>query len=195
MSHLYPPYLSYIQGRRGFGVWARKLRDSFSLLKLHGSSNWFYSGQPDFHGETILYTDVPAMGSNSAQHDANQRKLVRDKAPLLIPPVTEKTTYFKNESVSRLWWEAASALQLAERVYLMGYSLPPSDIGMTFFLATILRDHEAEIHVVNIDASVASRLKELLGHSTIKDDFVFEGYAVAEFVEAYCEERSRIAAH
>ena len=52
---------------------------------------------------------------------------------LIIPPVTEKTTYFRNETVGRVWWEAAQALRHAARVFVIGYALARSDLGMRAF--------------------------------------------------------------
>ena len=38
-----------------------------------------------------------------------------DKEVLIIPPVTDKLTYFNNETVRRLWREASEALYAASR--------------------------------------------------------------------------------
>ena len=186
-SDLYPPYFSYVQGRDGFGAWAPSPVDTFTLLKLHGSTNWFYSGQPDFHGETILWTATAAVGSEP-ERETEERHLaqVRDKHALIIPPVSEKTTYFQNETVTRLWWEAARVLRHASRVFVIGYSLPLSDLGIRTFLATILHDSPSDILVVDIDVAVPARYQELLESCRISDGFVYEGCPVGEFAQAYC---------
>ena len=53
----------------------------------------------------------------------------RDKDVLIVPPITEKSSYFKNETINRLWWEAAEALRHATRVFVIGYSLPTTILG------------------------------------------------------------------
>ena len=51
----YPPYFSNVASRHqeGFGFAAGKL-ETFTYLKLHGSTNWYYSGTDSFYGETIF---------------------------------------------------------------------------------------------------------------------------------------------
>lgn len=185
--HLYPPYFEFILGRMGYGVWGRKSRETFSLLKLHGSTNWYYSGQTDFYGETILYADVSPIGDETTREES-QRAQAKDKVPLIIPPVTEKRTYFNNESVRCLWREAANALESADSVFVIGYSLPPTDIGMMLFLATVLGRRSVNIFVVDIDNSVPKRLQNLLGSTHIHDKYAYSGCPVNDFAEDYCSE-------
>ena len=187
-SHLYPPYFAYVGGRDGYGAWAPTPVDTFTLLKLHGSTNWHYSGQPDFHGETILWTDTAMIGSASQQlvEEAHLAE-VSDKQPLIIPPVSEKTTYFQNETVNRLWWEAARVLRQADKVFVIGYSLPLSDLGMRAFLATTLHAPSTEVFIVDPCADVAQRFRDLLGSSRVIDRFVSARDPVAQFAAAYVD--------
>ena len=94
--------------------------ETFSYLKLHGSTNWYYSGRDDFYGETIFYSyALPWEASNSLNDKAVPRQ-ARDKECLIIPPVTDKLTYFNNETIRRLWQEASEALWSATRVFIIG---------------------------------------------------------------------------
>ena len=181
-SDLYPRYFTYVGGRAGFARWGFPSLETFTLLKPHCSTNWYYSGQPDFRGESILYADVPVLGLAGATTEEP-----RDKDVLIVPPVTEKSSYFKNETINRLWWEAAEALRRANRVFVIGYSLPTTDLGMTAFLATTLRDaaEVGAVYIVNPDPNVAGRMRSLLGQDRIDDRFVREGDVVGDFVEAY----------
>ena len=182
-SDLYPPYFTYVGGRGGFGVWGLQPLKTFTLLKPHGSTNWYYSGQPDFHGESILYADVPGWGLAGAVPVEQPR----DKDVLIVPPVTEKSSYFKNETINRLWWEAAEALRRATRVFVIGYSLPATDLGMTAFLTTTLRESDdvETIYVIDTDPTVAERLRSLLEPCHVNCRFAREGDVVTEFVEVY----------
>ena len=137
---IYPPYFANVASRSGAGLWGREGFRTFRLLKLHGSVNWHYSGREDFHGETVFFSDVPqfALAHDDAGRSATDHRLrdmAADKETLIIPPVTEKTTYFNNETVRGVWKEAAAAVQGAAALYIVGYSLPISDLGMRFFLA------------------------------------------------------------
>ena len=142
-ADIYPPYFAAIASRSGVSLFARQILQTFRLLKLHGSVNWHYSGREDFHGETLFYSDVPAFGTADDEtariaRSQRMRDLAADKETLIIPPVAEKTTYFNNETIRGLWKDAAAALQGAAALYIVGYSLPSSDLGMRFFLAGTL---------------------------------------------------------
>ena len=180
LANLYPPYLTFVGGRSGYAVGAPRPRSTFTLLKLHGSTNWYYSGRPDFYGENVLYADVPAFGDAAAGDQGRYA----DKETLIIPPVTEKTTYFRNETVNRIWIEAALALGTADRVFVIGYSLPPSDLGMRLFLATVRRDPQPSFHIIDICPKIAERYQEVL-HSDVDTSFIRQGDAVANFANDY----------
>lgn len=185
---LYPRYL-VDAATRGASNWGAAPVGTLRLLKLHGSTNWYYSGQPDFHGENILYarTSALAASEDAAVVEARHLAAVADKEALIIPPVTEKATYFRNETVGRLWWEAAQALRAATRVVVIGYSLPQSDLGMRAFLGTVVRKSGCEIFVVDKDASVPERYRDLLRSSEIKGVFVCRDEPVRKLAAAYCE--------
>ena len=91
--------------------------------------------------------------------------IVGDKTPLIIPPVTDKLTYFNNETVRRLWQEASNALLVATRVFVIGYSLPISDLGMEFFLRhslPIKDDHL--VHRRHFQESAATFIEDFCCH-------------------------------
>ena len=184
---LYPRYL-VDAATRGASTWGDAPAMTFKLLKLHGSTNWYYSGQADFYGENILYARTSALVASPAAEAMEERHLaaVADKEALIIPPVTEKGTYFKNETVGRLWWEAANALRAAPRVVVIGYSLPQSDLGMRAFLGTVVRKRGCEIFVVDKDSSVPERYGELLQSSKINGTFVCQDEPARKLAAAYC---------
>ena len=100
---IYPPYFSNIRSRSGVvAMWGGEPNSTFRYLKLHGSTNWYYSGRADYYGETIFYGDVRPLGKDPTRRDDTLRQLSRDKEVLIIPPVTDKNTYFNNETVRRL---------------------------------------------------------------------------------------------
>ena len=88
-EHMYPPYFSNIKSRSGAALWGKKPVNTFSYFKLHGSTNWYYSGRDEFYGETIFYSDVPPLGEDFSETERSVRLLSRDKEALIIPPVTE----------------------------------------------------------------------------------------------------------
>ena len=190
---IYPPYFANIASRSGVGLWGRNSDRTFRLLKLHGSVNWYYSGREEFHGETIFFSDVPEFGPvcDEAAHYAATRRLrdmAADKETLLIPPVAEKTTYFNNETVRGLWKDAAAALQAAAALYIIGYSLPISDLGMQFFLAGSSPDADSPVHVVNTDKNTLERYRKFLQRPDIRADYVGPDNPVVRFACDYADE-------
>ena len=143
-SQVYPPYFSNIRSRAAALVSPTPI-DTFAYFKLHGSVNWYYSGREDFYGETLFYSDVSPWGSEPDSYERDALSVARDKETLIIPPVAEKTTYFNNETVRRLWQEASNRLYGATRVFVIGYSLPMSDLGMQFFLKRSLPSSETPV--------------------------------------------------
>ena len=110
-----------------------------------------------------------------------------DKEVLIIPPVTDKLTYFNNETVRRLWREASEALYAAHRVFVIGYSLPPTDIGMTFFLQHSQPSENTAVYIVDENSEVVTHFERVLPRLKVKREFAGETGVVSEFVCKYAE--------
>ena len=102
--------------------------------------------------------------------------------------VAEKTTYFNNETVRGLWKDAAAALQAAAALYIIGYSLPISDLGMQFFLAGSSPDADSPVHVVNTDKNTLERYRKFLQRPDIRADYVGPDNPVVRFACDYADE-------
>ena len=183
-GQMYPPYFLDVQARSGDGILGEGFLKTFSFLKLHGSINWYYSGRDDFFGETILFSEDLPFGHTAWSDVCFRRPQSRDKELLLIPPATEKNTYFNNETVRRLWREAGHALQKAERVFILGYSLPLSDLGMRFFLTKHRPSQETPIFLVNTDRDVVARYQNLMTWD-VRDEFVDQQEPIERFADIY----------
>lgn len=184
-EQMYPPYFTDIASRSGDGLWSKERFDTFLYLKLHGSVNWYYSGRDNFYGETIFYADVPPLGSDQSAQEKKLRLLSKDKETLIIPPVNEKTTYFNNETVRGLWNDASVALSNATQVFVMGYSLPDSDIGMRLFLINNQPRPQTPVYVIDTDAEVVARYEHLLPKLQIKAEFAHTQNPVEKFSKHY----------
>lgn len=184
-EQMYPPYFANIASRSGVGLFGGEKVDTFLYLKLHGSINWYYSGRDDFYGETIFYADVPPLGSDYSNQEKALSTLSRDKETLIIPPVNEKTTYFNNETVKGLWHYASVALSNATRVFVIGYSLPISDLGMQLFLINNQPVPKTPVYVIDMCAEVAKHYELLLPRLQIKTDFLHDQNPVEKFSEHY----------
>jgi hypothetical protein len=135
-----------------------------SLLKLHGSLNWRYSGPSSPSGDQVF--DVGLRGPwgiesiNSIYRDVE--RLDRDKVPLIVPPAAIKSPYYGNNIIRTMWRQAAEALRVADELVVMGFSLPPSDQVVGSLLATELNP-QATVVPVDYGKDVVSNLREVLG--------------------------------
>jgi hypothetical protein len=163
-SQLFRAPLAPINTRTG-GALGVSVISTFRLLKLHGSRTWLYSGRESFFGEVIYdATSFKTWGSE----DVYQRPwLLEDKVPLVVPPTSGKTGFFNNETVRHQWRLAHQALQEADRIFVVGYSLPPTDLLTRFLLQTGSRV-ETMMVVVNRDSSVVDRLRRVLPKSKVE---------------------------
>ncbi len=184
-EQMYPPYFSNIAARSGVGLWGEEAIKTFRYIKLHGSINWYYSGKDDFFGESILFSDVPPLGKDHLDIERSVCLRAKDKETLIIPPVTEKTVYFNNETIRTLWLEAGTALRNATRIFVIGYSLPISDLGMRFFLTENQPKPKTRVYVVDLNSEVAIKFKELLPNLEIMDRFNSDQITISNFVKNY----------
>ena len=151
-------------GSRAGSVLTASQIDTFKLVKLHGSRSWVYSGRPSFFGESI-YDTCRVQGWSPEKPDP-QPWLSQDKVPLIVPPTAGKTGFFENETIQAEWRQAFRSLRQARRIYVAGYSFPPSDLLVRFLLQHGCSDG-AQLTVANPDRSVATRLSELLESASV----------------------------
>ena len=159
----------------------------FPLYKLHGSVNWFYSGSSSFEGETLYCSYV------RREQSEQENKLLQDKVPLLIPPITEKIPHFQHETIRSLWFQAGQALRNASTVYSIGYSLPEADFTMRYFLSANAPRSKVKLYVVNrnTDGQAVQRYRKLLGEVyDIRDDFVGSS-AIESFVNSLTNSKTK----
>ena len=185
LDQIYPRYLANVLSRTGRSMSGGSNLPSFSYLKLHGSTNWFYSGVSNFYGETIYYSDVRSWIKQYAGQQSVRPPWARDKEYLIIPPVTDKLTYFNNETIRSLWQEAGNALWSARRIFVIGYSLPESDLGMRFFLQSQQPDDRVPVYIVDVDVDVVDRYRQLLPDQNVIGNFSGSQSAVEAFADQY----------
>jgi hypothetical protein len=100
------------------------LRDSFQLLKLHGSLNWYWAlgdGATVVRDATVL-----GFGPRMDVEDSDVAG-VRLLDQFLVPPVTSKDSYYGVNLVHTVWRAANAAIRNAASVAVIGYSMPPGD--------------------------------------------------------------------
>ena len=183
--HLYPAMLTDAALRSG-GSAPERRRPTFRLLKLHGSTNWYYSGRPATAGEPIYFVP-PLAGRRSTERERDQNaeriRAVADKYPFLIPPVYDKSPLLTHETIRALWFEAGDALKHARRIISMGYSLPPSDLTMMHFLRTTCAPH-TRIEVVNEGKDALQNFSDLFRAADVPVNLAASGEdCIPAFIE------------
>ena len=156
------------------GLWQRLAANvsPVKVLKLHGSIGWFRRTDPEAVESIYLrkanflqYMTIPGTG------------MVRDKnspAPGSGPdtnPVVIFPSYLKileGSILQSIWEQASSALDNAEKVVFVGYSLPLADIAIRTLINPLRRRiaaQEAQVIIVNPNRMDLERWKEFLGDS------------------------------
>lgn len=162
------PFTNILQ--RTVGTLSGTLEKHFDLIKLHGSINWYYSGNEDFSGEPIYFD--PLFGEYSPESDVHVQKNKTDLQPLIIPPLLDKDPYMNHSLLRLQWLKAYEAIIKAENIYIIGYSLPETDLTARFMLLEAKKRSFAKWHV-------------LLHHTDqepmkIKLDNILETYSIHE---------------
>lgn len=139
----------------------RKL--TFHLIKLHGSINWYYSGASEYSGQQIYLTQEKM---NIDLQSINKVDLV----PLIIPPVLDKSSFYFSNTIKTLWEAAKISIQNADEIYLLGYSLPQTDLPMRYLLQSYLKWKKAKIFVVNKvekveEENISNRFRSIFGEN------------------------------
>jgi hypothetical protein len=166
---VYPPLLTDA-ALRPSGARPKQPPPSFRLLKVHGSTNWFYSGRESAHGEPIYFVPpAPTRESDAAERREHTFRMsaVADKYPYLVPPVYDKSALLTHETIRALWFEAGDAVRAAKRIICMGYSLPESDLTMKHFLRTTCRPG-SELIIVDPSANVRRNFQQLFRGTKVK---------------------------
>jgi hypothetical protein len=149
--------------------------ESITLLKLHGSVNWFACDGAGTHDEHVAEWPI----SEALQH-ANQSRGVHAwdvlysmdfsafkdhsvSAPLIVPPTWSKGEYYRQ--LGKVWSHAAQELGEAENIIVIGYSLPRSDsfFPLLFGLGTVGDQPLRRFWVFDPDEKVGDRFREMLG--------------------------------
>lgn len=144
--------------RRNADQVARSLR----LLKLHGSLSWYWSPD-DETGVTLQRWRPPGtFGDPSPEDEEARLRALPGRVPFIVPPTATKSSYLTNLVVREIWGRARTALAEAERLIVIGYSVPPEDQVASGMLAEAFRGRDAQVIVVDrCVAQVEDRLRHL----------------------------------
>ena len=167
---------------------------TFKLFKIHGSTNWFYSGRSDFFGEELFY--VPCKGGLDdafgveevpAPFTVDLRRLRGGKTSLIIPPTLDKSVFFQHEALRSMWFQAGDAIKKASRVICFGYSLPASDLTMAQFLKSSAPPNCVRFEIVDLELrdnfeSKVQHFERIVGNGSYE---FHQGYSGTDCVQNF----------
>jgi hypothetical protein len=146
-SNFYRMPLAPIGGRTN-SLWGTEWYKTYHLLKLHGSINWYYFGEENIIGQQVYYIPVRKESPIEDIYDDFTESSLVDLVPLIIPPVADKSVFYRTRLVKILWSDFRVALQEADEIYCIGYSLPKTDLTTSMFLNGFT-DSTKKIYIVN----------------------------------------------
>ncbi|MGB3412452.1 MAG: hypothetical protein WBA45_14790 [Microthrixaceae bacterium] len=97
------------------------------LLKLHGSVAWF-AAPDDPSGATLARQTITGWYPDQDVGADEIRREFPGRQPFIIPPTSAKSRFYSNPVVRQLWRDAGAALEKADEVHLVGYSMPATDL-------------------------------------------------------------------
>jgi hypothetical protein len=160
--------------------------------KVHGSLNWFRSQdgviiQPRSLKPLLMATYWNRLGLNSAaERPIDTMELIEgahmwgaslQPEPIIVPPTWNKGWY--QEQLKSVWRAASEALSTAENIFVIGYSLPPSDrFFRAFWSLSSISDDIVErfwLFDPSQNVEIVSRFSSMLGPAIIdRGRFKFE---------------------
>ena len=189
---LYPIAITSALSRGGHDPHGLASSNSLTLYKLHGSISWYKSA------DESSFSPIYGVSGENPMFDVDGKlvgelKMVGDKRRFIVPPVLDKSTLLSHESICNLWWQAKRyALRGASKLYVIGYSLPETDIAMQTLLWEGRRSEQGDplnkirLYVVDIDKKVVPRYKKMLGaYYEVDDTYAGWGDAFDRFVKDY----------
>jgi hypothetical protein len=151
--------------------------ETFDYIKLHGSTHWYWD-ETTKASDSIVQVGLrsgwvqpdPLYSSEELEFRAP------GKAAMIVPPTTAKSVYMGNPIIRLLWRMAYRAMLAADRIFVLGYSMPPGDLLVRTMIGdSIVNGRQKSIWIVNPTEAVAGR---------------FEGFD-AEVITTHCGEGFR----
>jgi hypothetical protein len=184
---LYPAPIGPVWNRVA-GVATSGHNPTLELMKLHGSLSWRYSGPSGPVGDPVYDIGIRDYFGRPPVDQSKIEFLHAHQQAMIIPPTAIKNQYYTNGILTGLWKRAAERLALADRIVLIGFSMPASDQIVASLLATTLRP-QAIVIPVDTGSAVIDRLRDVLTRPdgalavrTISEEFVGTSDAVERWV-------------
>jgi hypothetical protein len=151
-----------------------------------------YSGDRGGYGDALYDTrQIGEWGVRSQTSFEQIRRMAPGLEVAMLPPTPTKLGMMANGMLRYLWLQAADAIAEADRIIVIGYSIPPSDRVVRTMLRVMAAPFEpgepAKV-VLPVDAGSAidDALHEVLPQAELQGGFSGIDDALSRFVETYC---------
>lgn len=185
IADLYQSPITRLATRDGSLYLTGSYEATYRLLKLHGSINWFFSGDENIPHQEVYYSDVFVIDDPSQSFIMNVKKNRKDLLPLIIPPVAEKTRFYNLRIVRSVWRDFRSAIEEAEEIYCVGYSLPRTDLTTQLFFSAVMNDKSKKIFLVNLrerSEELVDNYRRVLGECNLITDYITDDSPIERMV-------------
>jgi NAD-dependent SIR2 family protein deacetylase len=129
------------------------------LLKLHGSANWAICPTCRNRVYLLRNPDASVLGSSRAAVCKGCGGQANDR--LIVPPTWNKEEH--RPLLDSVWKSAADEITAAQRLVIIGYSMPETDKFFQYLLALSLQKNHVldQVVVVDRDAQRAEKIAKL----------------------------------
>lgn len=146
---------------------AERRSETFSLLKLHGSLSWYWLPQGS-GSSTLRRWQLPGtFGELWDPAEELRRQELPSHEVFIVPPAVLKGQRLQEPVARELWRRASEALSGAQRVVLIGYSIPLADHSVSGMLADALAGREVQLEVVDLQPGPVWQRLSRLGVSLV----------------------------
>lgn len=147
----------------------------FRLLKLHGSLNWVTRTLAEYPSRSTLFPTNDAKDVFVYEDRVARDRLRLQQGgggrsnwylwPVVVPPIYEKSRMIGRRMIQQMWRDAHKAISQADRLLLVGYSLPDADVIALQMLRRAFSENDSlyTVDCVNPDPGVVQKLKQRLG--------------------------------
>ena len=147
------------------------------LLKLHGSANWALCQR--CKKIRVLNSDSTSVTQKSLQCSCGELLDAR----LIVPPAWNKEEYLP--LLRSVWKSASDALAGAQRIWIIGYSLPAADKFFQYLLALSLHRNTTldEIVIVNRNPQDCERISGLFKYHQERKRIMTQQDTISSFMQ------------
>lgn len=162
------------------------------LLKLHGSINW-YKDSTSNQIETIplLFSTRLNSGIKKVYYSLGSEVIKNGNEPLIVPPTWNKTEH--HQQIENVWKKAAKVLSQADNIFIIGYSLPETDLFFRYLysLGTESETRLDSIYVINPDETNEDNYRKMIGQDILTRRFHYKPIKFEDSIEFIAQELSK----